>query len=84
MLDSIKNRKPRIFRSVDIFHKVMAVLESHYFHHAMWNFAMNLFDKDVMRCIVLDEDAEGVYEAAEDAFEGEILAGEDHGVNGNE
>jgi rapamycin-insensitive companion of mTOR len=34
----------------------MAVLESHHFHHQMWCFAMNLFDKRVMRRIVLEED----------------------------
>jgi hypothetical protein len=34
----------------------MAVLESHHFHHHMWCFAMNLFDKRVMRRIVLEEE----------------------------
>lgn len=34
----------------------MSVLESHHFHHHMWCFAMNLFDKRVMRRIVLEEE----------------------------
>jgi hypothetical protein len=42
-----------------MFRKVMIVLESHYFHHAMWNFAMNLFDRRVFRWIVLEEDMSG-------------------------
>jgi rapamycin-insensitive companion of mTOR len=33
----------------------MLVLESHHFHHQMWCFTLNLFDKRVMRRIVLDE-----------------------------
>jgi len=55
---AVKNKKPRLFQSPELFRKVMSVLESHYFHHAMWNFAMNLFDKTVMRSIVLEEDIE--------------------------
>ena len=36
----------------------MGVLESHHFHHQMWCFAMNLFDRKVMRQIVLEEEEE--------------------------
>jgi hypothetical protein len=57
----------------------MAVLESHYFHHAMWNFAMNLFDKRVMRSIVLEEDVE-IFEEYGDEAETEA-GGEDNAAN---
>jgi rapamycin-insensitive companion of mTOR len=52
----IKLRKPQLFQSTEVFGKVMLVLESHHFHHQMWCFTLNLFDKRVMRRIVLDED----------------------------
>jgi hypothetical protein len=38
---------------------VLAVLESHHFHHQMWVFVMNLFDRrDMMRRIVFEEEDE--------------------------
>jgi hypothetical protein len=52
---SIRAKRPQLFQRVDLFLKVMAVLESHHFHHQMWSFAMNLFDRRVMRQIVLEE-----------------------------
>jgi hypothetical protein len=57
MLGSIKSRRPHLFQSTALFTKVLAVLESHHFHHQMWVFVMNLFDRrDMMRRIVFEEE----------------------------
>ena len=56
---SVKSRKPHLFQSAELFKKVLAVLESHHFHHQMWVFVMNLFDRrDMMRRIVFEEEDE--------------------------
>jgi hypothetical protein len=52
-----KSRKPHLFQSAQLFRKVLTVLESHQFHHQMWVFVMNLFDRrDMMRRIVFEEE----------------------------
>jgi hypothetical protein len=58
---SIRARKPSLFASPVVFEKVVSVLEAHQFHHQMWVFCMNLFDKRrVLRRMVFDEsDEEG-------------------------
>jgi hypothetical protein len=59
-LRSVKARKPHLFQSAELFKKVLAVLESHHFHHQMWVFVMNLFDRrDLMRRIVFEEEDAG-------------------------
>ncbi|KAF2672574.1 cytosolic regulator pianissimo [Microthyrium microscopicum] len=55
-LNTIKARKPALFQSPSLFLKVLAVLESHHYHHQMWYFCMNLFGKSVIRHVILDED----------------------------
>ena len=42
-----------------MFHKVMQVLESHHFRLPVCRFVIDLFDKRVLRQIVLEEDDEG-------------------------
>ena len=39
-----------------MFHKVMQVLESHHFRLPVCRFVIDLFDKRVLRQIVLEED----------------------------
>jgi hypothetical protein len=64
---SIKSRNPTMFQKPHLFHKVMGVLESHHFHHGQWQYAMNLFDRKLMRQIVLEEDNDD----ADDSEEGD-------------
>jgi hypothetical protein len=56
-----------MFQKPHLFHKVMGVLESHHFHHGQWQYAMNLFDRKLMRQIVLEEDNDD----ADDSEEGD-------------
>lgn len=53
---SIKMRHPETFASVELYRKVRDVLGSHNFRLPVRRFLLDLFDKGVMRKIVLDED----------------------------
>ena len=52
----IKSRAPDIFNSVALFRQVMLILEKHSFRLHVRRFLIDLFDKSVMRRIVLEED----------------------------
>ena len=56
-LHSIKTRFPEPFSSVVVFRKVMRVLESYSFRLQVRRFVIDLFDKGIMRKIVLEEDS---------------------------
>lgn len=56
-LFSIKTKSPEQFTSVSLFRKVMLLLEKHNFRLPVRRFVIDLFDKSVMRRIVLDEDS---------------------------
>jgi hypothetical protein len=53
---SIKAKKASGFQKPALFHKVMQVLESHHFRLPVCRFVIDLFDKRVLRQIVLEED----------------------------
>ena len=53
---SIKAKSPAPFTSVSLFRKVMCVLESYNFRLQVRRFVIDLFDKGVMRRIVLEDD----------------------------
>lgn len=55
-LFNIKSKAPEHFTSVPLFRKVMAILESHTFRLPVRRFILDLFDKSVMRRVVLDDD----------------------------
>lgn len=55
---SIKAKHPDSFHQVDLFRKTLTILESHHFRLPARRFALDLFDKSVMRRIVLEEDSE--------------------------
>lgn len=55
---SIKAKKASGFQKPALFHKVMTILEAHHFRLPVCRFVIDLFDKRVMRQIVLEEDAE--------------------------
>ena len=56
-LFAIKTKSPEQFTSVALFRKVMATLEKHNFRLPVRRFVIDLFDKSVMRKIVLEEDS---------------------------
>ncbi len=56
-LFSIKTKSPEKFTSVALFRKVMLILEKHSFRLPVRRFIIDLFDKSVMRRIVLDDDS---------------------------
>lgn len=56
-LFSSKTKSPEVFTSVALFRKVMLILEKHNFRLPVRRFVIDLFDKSVMRRIVLDEDS---------------------------
>jgi rapamycin-insensitive companion of mTOR len=53
----IKAKKVPGFRQPAIFKKVMTLLESHHFRLTVRRFVIDLFDRNVMRQIVLDEES---------------------------
>jgi rapamycin-insensitive companion of mTOR len=53
----IKTKKVPGFKSPELFRKVMTLLECHQFRLNMRRFAIDLFDRSVMRMIVLDEES---------------------------
>jgi hypothetical protein len=59
MVNSIKSKQPERFHQVHLFRKTLCILESHHFRLPARRFAIDLFDKTVMRRIVLDEDSSG-------------------------
>ncbi|KAL8835699.1 MAG: hypothetical protein Q9170_003201 [Blastenia crenularia] len=55
-LNGIKMRHPEAFTSVELYRKMRDVLGSHSFRLPVRRFLLDLFDRSVMRRIVLDED----------------------------
>ncbi|KAL9066493.1 MAG: hypothetical protein Q9157_007127 [Trypethelium eluteriae] len=55
-LNAIKAKNPRGFQKPALFHKVMAILESQHYRLGACRFVIDLFDKKVMRQIVLEEE----------------------------
>ena len=57
-LSAFKHKKAAGFRSPGLFRKVMILLASHGYRVPQYRFVIDLFDKAVLRKIVLDEDEE--------------------------
>ena len=57
-LHVVKARHPAHFTSVDLFRKALSILASHHYRLQARQFILDLFDKGVMRKLVLDEDTE--------------------------
>lgn len=56
-LAHIKQKKAPGFKQSRLFRKIMTILESHHFRLPVRRFVVDLFDKSVMRQIVLDEES---------------------------
>lgn len=57
-LCSLKTKHPECFRQVALFRKTLMILESHHYRLPARRFALDLFDKSVMRRVVLEEDTD--------------------------
>ncbi|KAL9608491.1 MAG: hypothetical protein Q9167_006685 [Letrouitia subvulpina] len=57
-LHGIKAKTPETFRSADLFRRLLTILNSHNFRLPVRRFVFDLFDRSVMRQIVLEEDTE--------------------------
>lgn len=65
-LQKLKQRKPSAFRSTEFFKKVMGLLEWSHYRLGVRRMVIDLFDKNVMRQIVFDEESESSEEEEED------------------
>ncbi|GFF30740.1 protein ste16 [Aspergillus udagawae] len=57
-LHNIKAKDPDRFRQPHLFRKALTILEGHHYRLPARRFALDLFDKSVMRRIVLEEDSD--------------------------
>ncbi len=57
-MSRMKIKATEKFKSTILFRKVMSILESHSFRLPVRRFVIDLFDKSVMRHIVLDDESE--------------------------
>jgi hypothetical protein len=74
-LNGLKSKKAPGFQSTELLHKVMAILEAHHFHLHICRFVVELFDKNVRRQVVLEDDDE--LEEKRDGNEEDAKAGGD-------
>lgn len=77
-LRGIKAKRPVAFTKPLLFKRVMLVLEQHHFRLHHIRFVLDLFEKGVMRQIVLEEEEED----EEEEDEGVSDKGEDVGEDG--
>ena len=54
--NSIKSKSPEQFNSVVLFRNIMLILERHNFRLPVRRFVVDLFDKSILRRIVLEDD----------------------------
>ncbi|KAK2879327.1 hypothetical protein FQN49_000990 [Arthroderma sp. PD_2] len=56
-LQVFKANRPDCFRHIDLFEKTLVILESHHFRLSARRFALELFDKSVLRRIIFGDDS---------------------------
>lgn len=57
-LNALKHRKAPGFQSPALFNKAMAILSSHHYRLPAHRFVIDLFEKGVMRKVVLEEESD--------------------------
>ncbi|KAB2580310.1 HR1 repeat rho-binding protein [Lasiodiplodia theobromae] len=67
-LHNIKSKKAPGFQKPAMFHKVMAILELHHFRLPVCRFVIDLFDKNVLRRIVLEEESSSEDDSDENEY----------------
>jgi len=68
-LNAIKAKKTQHFSSPILFRRVMEILEQHRFHLPVCRFVLDLFDRGVLRRVVLQESDEDEDEDEDDEEE---------------
>lgn len=68
-------RRPEYFRQIHVLRKVLVILETHHLKLPARRFAFDLFDKDVIRRLVLGEEEAGT--DSESNFDSESMASEE-------
>ncbi|PWY73672.1 cytosolic regulator pianissimo [Aspergillus heteromorphus CBS 117.55] len=63
-LHSLKSKQPDRFHQPHLFRKTLSILEGHHFRLPARRFALDLFDKSVMRRIVLEDDSDSDSDAS--------------------
>ncbi|KZF22739.1 putative cytosolic regulator pianissimo [Xylona heveae TC161] len=71
-LHTVKMKRPDTFRKPKLFHQIMNILQMHHIRLPVRRFVIDLFDKRVMRQIVLDEEDEDDSEEKEEEEEEEV------------
>ena len=66
-LNAIKAKKTQHFSSPILFRRVMEILEQHRFHLPVCRFVLDLFDRGVLRRVVLEESDEDEDEDEEES-----------------
>ncbi|KMQ48858.1 hypothetical protein A7C99_5705 [Trichophyton rubrum] len=56
-LQVLKTNRPECFRRIDLFEKTLVILESHHFRLSARRFALELFDKSVVRRIIFGDES---------------------------
>ncbi|DAA78559.1 TPA_exp: Uncharacterized protein A8136_4535 [Trichophyton benhamiae CBS 112371] len=56
-LQVLKTNRPDCFRRIDLFEKTLVILESHHFRLSARRFALELFDKSVVRRIIFGDES---------------------------
>lgn len=70
-LQKLKQRKPSAFKSTEFFKKVMGLMEWNHYLLGLRRIAIDLFEKNVMRQIVFDDESSSEEEEEESAEEDE-------------
>ena len=65
---SIRLKTPAVFSSVPLFRMIMSILECHTFRLPVRRFVIDLFDKDLLRQIVLEEESDEESEPSDSAL----------------
>lgn len=55
-LHSLKAKQPIYFADAEMFRKTLVILETHHYRLQARHFILNLFNKGLMRQIILDEE----------------------------
>jgi hypothetical protein len=84
-LQKLRSRKPSAFRSTQFFKEVMSAMEWNHYRLGVRRMVIDLFDKNVMRQIVFDEDEDDdddssdddSQEDSEESGDGENSSGDD-------
>ncbi|KAF7547981.1 hypothetical protein G7046_g8838 [Stylonectria norvegica] len=83
-LQKLKQRKPSAFRSKEFFKEVMGAMEWNHYRLGVRRMVIDLFDKNVMRQIVFDEESDSDSSGEEGGGQVEDYSGEEDASSGDD